>query len=91
MAAVEPCFEKIGLFGEGRKHYETSSPKTERRHGSCGMGQLRQEITRIQTDLTGCHTTKRAADAEVQACRGAAKAELVQAQENKRRLSEGPK
>ena len=55
------------------------------------MGQLRQEITRIQTDLTGCHTTKRAADAEVQACRGAAKAELVQAQENKRRLSEGPK
>ena len=48
------------------------------------MGQLRQEITRIQTDLTGWHTAKRAADAEVEA----AKAELMQAQENKRRLSE---
>ena len=49
-----------------------------------GIEQLRQEITRIQSDLTGWHTTKRAADAEVEA----AKAELMQAQENKRRLSE---
>ena len=49
-----------------------------------GIEQLRQEITRIQTDLTGWHTAKRAADAEVEAT----KAELMQAQENKRRLSE---
>lgn len=49
-----------------------------------GIEQLRQEITRIQTDLTRWHATKRAADAEV----AAAKVELMQAQENKRRLSE---
>lgn len=49
-----------------------------------GIEQLRQEITRIQTELTSWHTTKRAADTEVEA----ATAELMQAQETKRRLSE---
>ena len=49
-----------------------------------GIEQLRQEITRVQSDLQGWHATKKEADGELEA----ATAELQKLQEMKRGVSE---